>query len=319
MLFKKIFIITLFALISCGCNSENKNQKVIGLTQIASHPSLNAVAEGVRKGLTDLGWKEGENLKIIFRNANRDPNLTLPIAESFVKMDVDVIVPITTPSTISAVKATSIIPIVFVGVSDPIGTGIVTNYEHPGKNITGSSDQWPFEQQIDLFLKIQPELKKLGLLYSPGDDVSIIALNKMKTLQKEKGFELVAQPISSPSDVYSATRQLLLRVDAVYTGTDNLIVENLTSVLKAANEAGKPVYSGDEGSVEKGALATYSISMFDLGYESASLIDQVLKGKNPGEIPILIAKKGYVTINKTTLEHLNMTLPENITVKKFVE
>ena len=313
-------ILLSLSVLVCSCSHTNKQKAVrtIGLTQIVSHPSLDAVADGVRKGLSNLGWKDGANLKIIFRNAKGDPNLTLPIAESFVKMGVDVIVPISTPSAISAAKATSNIPIVFVGVSDPIGIGLIKNYNEPGSNITGSSDQWPFREQVDLFLKLQPELRKIGLLYSPGDDVSLIALDTLKALQREMGFVLIARPVTSQSDIYSAARQLFLKVDAIYTGTDNLVVQNLSTVLKAANEAGKPVYAGDEGSVEKGALATYSISMYDLGYESARLIDEVLRGNNPGKIPILIAKTGYVTINRKTLANLKMVLPENLQVNKFV-
>ncbi len=312
-----IISIILLSVISC-VNPNNKKIKTIGLTQFANHPSLNEVADGVKAGLKDLGWEEGKNLNIIFRNANRNPQLTLPIAESFVQKKVDVMVPITTPSAISCAKTTKKIPVVFVGVTDPIGVGLVETLDHGKDNVTGSSDKWPFRLQIELFFKLIPNIKKIGLLYSPGDDVSVIAVDELKKLQKDFNFELITSPLQNASDVYSAARQLLRSVDVIYTGTDNLIVENLSSVLKAANEANKPVFAGDEGTVQKGALATYGISMFDLGYESASIIHEVLNGKSPSKIPILIITKGKPIINKAKAKELGITIPENIKDVTFV-
>ena len=109
-----------------------------------------------------------------------------------------------------------------------------------------------------------PSLKRVGILYRPGDDVSKLGLEAAKTVAPSLGIEIVARPVSTAADIYPSAVALLKEVDAIYTGMDQLIVENHTALKKAADEASKPVLAGDEGGVERGALATTSISMFKL-------------------------------------------------------
>ena len=158
---------------------QKDDRPLVGITQIATHPSLDEVREGVIEGLSARGYKDKVNVRIEFRNANGDPSLTLPIAQEFVRQRAAVLVPITTPSTLAAAKATDRIPIIFAGVTDPVGVGLVKSLQNGAGNISGTSDQWPFKDQLTFFKELMPSLKTLGMLYKPGDDVSKVALAAM--------------------------------------------------------------------------------------------------------------------------------------------
>lgn len=293
-----------FALAYTNC--DRHRARTVGITQIVSHPSLDSVREGIVKGLAARGFEDGKTIKIVFRNANGDASLTLPIAQEFVRSNVDVIVPISTPSALAAAKSTKTIPIVFGGVTDPVAAGLVSNLSFPGGNITGTSDRWPFRQQLEFFSKLLPKLRKLGILYKPGDDVSKIAVDAMRENGPALNIQVVAQPVSGPADVYPSAQRLFQDVDAIYTGLDNLVVENLQSVLKAAKEANKPVLSGDEGSVQKGALAAYSVSMSDLGVATGNMVADVLQGKLTASMPVQIMTTGIGVVNMNAADALKI-------------
>lgn len=285
---------------------QQKGLQQVGITQIVSHPGLDELRQGIITGLAERGFKDGKKIQIIFRNANGDPSLALPIAQDFVRQNVAVLVPITTPSALAAAKSTRTIPIVFGGVTDPVGVGLVANLEYPGGNITGTSDRWPFEQQLALFTKLLPNMKRVGMLYRPGDDVSKIGVEAAKKAAPALALELVTEPVSSSADLYPTAVSLLRRVDAIYTGMDNLVVENLESVLKAAREAKKPVLAGDAGSVGRGALASMATSMTDVGVLTGQMVADVLEGKNPGEMPIRVVSGGKAIVNRDATEEFGI-------------
>jgi len=297
-----------------GCNRIAPLKK-IGLTQIASHPALDSVRAGVLKGLAERGFVEGQNIEVIFNNANGDPSLCLPIAQEFVRKGVDVIVPIATPSALAAAKSTDRIPIVFGGVTDPVGFGLVASLDHPGKNITGTSDRWPFALQMQLFAEILPTLKTVGILYRPGDDVSAIAIKEIQAAGQELNINVITMPVSSAGDLYRSAVALFAKADAIYTGLDGLVVENLESVLKAGREAHKPVLSGDVGTVERGGLATYSISMEELGRITGLMVADVLEGKSAGAMPVQIVSAGKAVVSRSREQEFGLNAAA--TVKSF--
>ena len=296
---------------------NDKPRPVVTITQIATHPALDEVRVGIIEGLKKRGYEDGKNVTIVFKNANGDPSLTLPIAEEFVRMNPSVIVPISTPSTLSVAKATKTIPIVFSGVTDPVGTGLVTNLQQPGGNITGVSDQWPFEAQVNAFLKVFPKARRIGMIYTRGDDVSKIGVDAMTELSKKLGFELRLSPVSQASDIYPSAVALLRDVDAIYTGIDHLVLENLDGLVKAAREARKPLFGGESGSVEKGGVLALSINMTSFGDLTAEQVVKVLGGQKPGDIPVAVVTSGDLLVNKAAATQfgLDLTALQNMGAK----
>jgi putative ABC transport system substrate-binding protein len=283
---------------------------VVGITQIATHPALDGVRSGIVEGLAQRGFVEGENIRILYRNANGDGSLTLPIAQSFVQQGASVLIPISTPSALSAARSTTTIPVVFGGVTDPLGVGLVKSMERPGANVTGTSDRWPFEEQIRLIRELMPSMRRLGMLYRPGDDVSAIAIRAVTEVAPKYGITVVAQPVSDPSQIYSSAVRLLQSTDAVYTGLDHLVVENLESLLRASMEVGKPVLGGDEGSVERGALAALSIDMHDLGLLTGQMAADVLEGAKPDTMAVRVLSEGKLVVNRAAAQRF--LLPDSL-------
>lgn len=283
-----------------------QGQRLVGVTQIATHPSLDEVREGAIEELARRGYKDGEGIRVIYRNANGDPSLALPIAQDFVQRRAALIIPITTPSALAAAKATNSIPIVFGGVTDPVGVGLVKSLEKPGGNATGTSDRWPFAEQFQFFKDLMPSMRRLAMPYRPGDDVSQLAIEAARRQLPQLGVELVLYPVSDPSQVYPAAVSALRETDAVYTGIDNLVAENLDSILKAAREARKPVFAGDMESVRRGASAALAIGMRDLGRETGAIAAAVLDGRSPGEIPVYTVTSGTRVVNRDAIATLGL-------------
>lgn len=281
---------------------------IVAITQIATHPALDEVRAGLIEGLKKRGYEDGKTITIVFKNANGDPSLTLPIAQEFVRMNPAVIIPISTPSTLSVAKATNALPIVFSGVTDPVGVGLIKDIQHPGGNITGVSDQWPFEAQVNAFLRAFPKAHRIGMLYTRGDDVSKIGVSAMTDLSKKLGFELKLSPVSQASDIYPATVAMLRDVDAIYTGIDHLLLENLDGLVKAAREARKPLFGGESGSVEKGGVLALSINMTSFGDLTAELVAKVLGGQKPGDIPVAVVTSGDLLVNKAAASQFGLDL-----------
>lgn len=281
---------------------------IVAITQIATHPALDEVRNGIVQGLKRRGYEDKKNISIVFRNANGDPSLTIPIAQEFVRLGASVIVPISTPSALSTAKATDRIPIVFSGVTDPAGTGLVTNLQRPGGNVTGVSDRWPFEAQVTAFRNAFPSSRRIGMLYTRGDDVSKIGVEAMKALSQKLIFDLRLLPVSEASDVYPAAVSLLRDVDAIYTGIDHLLLENLDGLVKAAREARKPLFGGESGSVEKGGVLALSINMTEFGDLTAEVVAKVLGGQKPGEIPVHVVSTGDLLVNKAAAAEFGLNL-----------
>lgn len=280
-----------------GSNNQ-KNLPIVAITQIATHPALDEVRQGIIDGLRKRGFEDGKTIQIVFKNANGDPSLTLPISQEFVRQSATVLVPISTPSALSMAKATKDIPIVFSGVTDPVATGLVTDLNHPGGNITGTSDKWPFEAQINAYFKLFPKTKKIGMLYTKGDDVSKIGVDALTELSQKLGFELKLSPVSQAADVYPSAVSLYKDVDVIYTGIDHLILENLDGLVKASRESKKPIFGGESGSVEKGGVLALSINMTSFGDLTADSVARVLNGEKPGDIPVRVVSDGDLLINK---------------------
>jgi len=288
---------------------DQDNAKIIAVTQIASHPALDEVREAIFKRLEEVGYSSKNGTKLVFKNANGDGSLTVSIAQEFARLNPDVIIPISTPSALAVANHAKRSPIVFSGVSEPVAVGLILDVEKPGGNITGVSDQWPYEDQISTYLKIFPDTAKIGMIYTSGDDVSKIGVDAVAELQSKLNFELVTAPLSQAQDVSATATKLFQEVDVIYVGIDHLLLENISSLIKISKEANKPLLGGESGSVEKGALMANSINMTKFGILTADRAIEVLQGANPGDLPVIFVSDGdQLMVNKTAARNLEIPL-----------
>jgi putative ABC transport system substrate-binding protein len=254
----------------------------ISIIQLIEHPALNATREGLLDELKALGYEEGKNLILDFQSAQGSPILAAQIAQKFASNKPDVIVAIPTTAAQAVMSATKEmgIPLVFSSVTDPVSAKLVNNLQAPEGNVTGVSNFVPIEQQFSFFKKSLPSLKKLGIIYNPGEANSAALVALMEKTAKEFGWELVLASAPKSSDVLSATQSLCGKVDAVFVNNDNTALSAFKSVVRAAKECGIPALVSDIDIVNQGAFAALGPNQRELGGQTARMVDAILK--NPG-------------------------------------
>lgn len=290
--------------------------KTIGVTQLIDHPSLNSIRMGILEGLAQNGFEEGKNLTIVFENAHGNPTIAAQIAKKFASLPLDAIVPITTPSAQAIVSQVKKTPIVFAAVSDPLGAKIVSSLQHPSGNVTGVADVPPVREQLNFLLTCLPDLKKLGVIYNPGEANAVAFLEMLQPLAQEKNIELVTAAAPKSVNVSEAAQSLVNHVDAIFIGNDNTVVSGLEALVKTCLEAKKPLFMSDPDSVDRGALAAYAYDQQQIGKQVGSMVAQVLKGKNPGGMAVETPTDLKLSINPHTAEKLKVTCKQATTLKE---
>ncbi len=285
----------------------------VGVTSIVEHPALDAARDGIKETLEAAGYKDGENgFHFLFETAQGKPDIAAQIARKYVGDNVNVIVPISTPSAQGAVAATKDIPIVFTAVTDPVAAQIVPSLMHPGGNVTGISDMSPIADHIALIKEITPNAKKVGVIYNPGEANSVVLVERLKELAGPAGLEIVESPATKSAEVQQATLALVGKVDAIYIPTDNTVVSALEAAISVAQENKIPVYAGDTDSVPRGAIAAIGFNYHDVGVETGKIVVRVLKGEKPGDIDVSFATGTNLVVNKGAAAKYGVTIPNAV-------
>ncbi|QQP90384.1 ABC transporter substrate-binding protein [Skermanella sp. TT6] len=286
--------------------------KSVAVTAIVEHPALDAVRDGVRDELAEQGWKPGDTLRFDYQSAQGNPGTAVQIARQFVGQAPDVIVPISTPSAQAVVSAARDIPVVFTAVTDPLGAQLVRDLSKPGRNVTGLSDLSPVADHLALIREIMPDAKRLGFPYNPGEPNSVTLLELVKKLAPDHGFSIVEAPATRSADVQGAARGLVGRVDAVYMPTDNTVVSALEALLIVGAQNKLPVFTADTDSVQRGAVATVGFNYYQVGRQTGQIVARVLKGENPGDIPVKSAEGTDLYVNPKAAAAMGITIPEGV-------
>ncbi|OIQ87951.1 ABC transporter substrate binding protein [mine drainage metagenome] len=285
-------------------------QKVVKITAIVEHPALDACRKGALDELAAEGFVPGKNLSVEFQSAQGDVGTAGQIAKKFVGDAPDVIVAIATPSAQAAVAAAhGTVPVVFSAVSDPVGARLVSSLEHPGANVTGVTDRLPLQQHLAMMRQILPHLKRLGVLYNPGEANSVSEVARLKTIAAAQGITVVEGPAPDSNSVLGAARSLAGKVDAFYTPTDNTVVSALEAVVKVGIDTQLPVFAGDTGSVPRGAIAAVGFDYYDVGRQTGKIVARILKGEKPGDIAVEGVNKTNLALNPAMAAKMGITFP----------
>ncbi|RKD25055.1 sugar ABC transporter substrate-binding protein [Ammoniphilus oxalaticus] len=308
-------------LLLTGCSSNEtqtedetgKSEMVkIGITQIVEHPSLDENRRGFIAALKDAGYENKKNLLIDYQNAQDDMNNSISIGQKLVGDKNDLILAISTPSALSAVKAAegTDIPVVFSAVTDPMDANLVTDYDKPGGNVTGVSDMDPdnFYHAVKAIKDFYPNAKKVGVLYNSGEQNSVQTFAVVEKHMQELGLEAVKASASRSSEVQQAAESLIGQVDAFAYFQDNTVASALESVIKLANEHQIPFFAGDVDSVKRGAFAAYGFEQYDMGYKAGQIAVEILNGKKVGDIPVVFPEGVQLYIHEQTAELLGLEL-----------
>lgn len=293
--------------ISLFCSFPLQAQTTIGITQIVDHPSLNEIREGILEDLAHEGLIEGKNLTVYFESAQGNPTLAAQIAQKFSSLPLDVIIPISTPSAQAMVQQIKKTPIVFAAITDPLSAKVISSLDHPGSNVTGVTDAPPLEEQLNFIESCLPDLKTLGVVYNPGEVNSVTFLEGLKDIAKKKNIKILTAAAPKSADVQAAAKSLVGRVDAIFVGNDNTVISGLEALVKTCLDAKKPLFVSDPDSVKRGALAAYAYDQRQIGRQVGEIVLKILKGTNPGDIPVERAKALGYSLNPETAAKIKVT------------
>lgn len=299
-----------------GCGSNNQatsDQKVVGIVQLVEHDALDAANKGFRDALKERGYEEGKNLKIDNQNAQADQSNLQNIGQRFVSNHVDLIYAIATPAAQTVANLTKDIPIVGSAITDYVGAKLVKSNDVPGGNVTGTSDMNPIKDQVDLLIKLCPNAKTIGCVYTSSEVNSEIQFKAMKEYAESKGLKVEAATISNVNDIQQAAQSLVGKVDAFYLPTDNVIASSMPTLISVTEAAKKPVICGESNMVKAGGLATYGVDYYELGRQSGFMAADILDGKSkPADMKIEFAKVLKAVVNKANADKLGITIPADV-------
>ncbi|MFJ9451716.1 MULTISPECIES: ABC transporter substrate-binding protein [unclassified Herbaspirillum] len=286
--------------------------KAVLVTAIVEHPALDAVRDGVKDELKDEGFEAGKNLKWEYQSAQGNTGTAAQIARKFVGDKPDAIVAIATPSAQALVSATKTIPVVYSGVTDPVAAQLVKDWKPSGTNVTGVSDLLELEKQVDLIKRVVPNVKRVGMVYNPGEANSAVVVKAMKELLGKSGITLVEAAAPRTVDVGSAAKSLIGKVDVIYTNTDNNVVSAYEALVKVGNDAKIPLVASDTDSVKRGAIAALGVNYYDLGRQTGKVVARILKGEKPGDIASATSSKLELFVNTTAAQKQGVTLSADL-------
>lgn len=310
---KRIIAIVFLGLLASCSNPEvtlENEKKTVVIVNLMQHPSLDLIEDGVESTLNANGYSESSNLKFIKLNASGDKNLGPILIEQAQGYKPDLIVAITTPIAQNAVNKDNGTPIVFAAVTDPVGASIIENLDEPMEYITGTSDAWPYREQLELVLAITPDVQNLGIIYNPGEAASQYGIAKIRELAPAMGFKLQEVPASNTNEVYSAASAAARRSEALFLSSDNTVISGMPGALKVAIEEGLPLYVGDSGTVKNGGLAAVSVGYEQLGLETGNIAVRLLNGEK--NIPVYVGTGDEIHLNLKTAEVIGLEIPEEV-------
>ncbi|WP_392565988.1 ABC transporter substrate-binding protein [Utexia brackfieldae] len=310
MLYRKTSAVVIALMVLLSSTTQADEVKHVAITAIVEHPSLDNIRRGIIDELAAQGYVMGQNLIIDFKSAQGSSATAAQIAKQFAASKPDVIVPISTPSAQAVAATTKTIPIVFAGITDPVAAKLVKDWNPSKTNITGVSDALNLAPQIALMLKLKPNLKTVGYVYSPGEINSTAVLNNLQQALSQHNIQVLAVPAQKTSDVAPAARSLKGKADLIYTTTDNNVVSAYEALVKTAIEGKIPLIASDPDSVERGAAVALAIGYYNFGRQTGKVVVRILQGEKPGDIAPTISSSTELVVNPNAAKLENLSLSD---------
>lgn len=300
-----------------GQQSQSENGgKVykVGICQLVQHEALDAATQGFQDELVkEMG--EG-NVEFDLQNAQNDSNTCSTIANGFVSANVDLILANATPALQSAAAATDQIPILGTSVTE-YGVALeISDFNGTvGRNISGTSDLAPLEDQAKMLKELFPDAKNVGLLYCSAEANSQYQVDTVKAALEGMGYTCEYYAFSDSNDLSAVVTSAADKSDVIYVPTDNTVASNTEIVKNTCMSAKVPVIAGEENICKGCGVATLSISYYDLGVATGKMAAKILKGEsNVSEMPIEYAPNFVKKYNKELCDELGITIPEGYEV-----
>jgi putative ABC transport system substrate-binding protein len=280
-------------------------------------PETQARLLAFRQGLDHLGWTEGRTVLIDYRFAPASPDQAQHLAKELVALRPDVLVGNSTPATAALLSETRTIPIVFVGVSDPLGSGFVTSIARPGGNTTGFTNFEPslIGKWLEMLKEIAPTIVRVAVIFNPktAPDGGAFFLSPFERISRSLAIEPIAARVSNAAEIEGTFAEVgrapggsvIVMPDAFTTVHRQLII------LLAVRHGLPAIYPYRYEAVD-GGLVSYGVDTVDLLRRAAPYVDRILKGEKPADLPVQAPTKFELVINLRTAKVLGLTMPPNL-------
>lgn len=308
---KRFFILTAALMLAVTASVAQAQQKVVSITQIVEHPALDNARKGFMEGLKELGMDAKYNVHI----AQGNQATNVQIAQQILDEKPALVLAIATPGAQVSAQKIKDTPVVFTAVSDPVGAGLVKTMDAPGGNLTGMTDMPPVDKQLELIKAIVPKAATIGIVYNAGEANSVSQVNAAKAAAAKLGLIVAEATVTNSGGVFQAAKSLVNKVDAIYIPLDNTVVSAFESMVKVAEENKLPLFSSDNESVGKGAIAALAVDYYAMGKQTAGIAKKILDGAKPAAVPVESLKNLDVHLNLKAAKAQGVTVPEDI-VKK---
>lgn len=290
----------------------------VGLLWPRAHlePSASDYYDEVPKGLRDLGYVEGKNLVIETRYAEGNYERLPALAAELIQLKVDVIVTDGTAGVMGAQKATSTVPIVFGSAGDPVGNGLVRSLARPGGNTTGISllaGDSIVGKQLEMLLALVPRLTRLAVLFNPKNAYSLSALKSLEAAAQEKSVHVQRVEARSPQEIGEGMAQVSAKkADALIYLSDAVIFQQRCQISTLAAMYRIPAMGQNRNYTDCGGLVAYGSNQFNNYYRAARMVDKILKGVNPAELPVEQPTKLELFLNRRAARALGLDFPADL-------
>jgi putative tryptophan/tyrosine transport system substrate-binding protein len=289
----------------------------IGYLGVTSYAEYAREIEALLRGLRRLGYEEGKNIAIVYLFAEGDYDRLPALASELVTLKVDTIVTHSTPGARAAKQATSTIPIVVTAAADLVSSGLVPSIARPAGNLTGLTFFFAeiCAKRVELIKEAVPGATRLGVLVNPANPSGEMALTAMARAAGSLQVELLPVKVIAPDDIAGAFAMLVSRgAQALTFIEDPLLISNAPYIAQLATQNRLPMI-GEKPAAEAGALMAYAVDRYDLWFRTAFLVDKILKGTQPADLPIDQAAKFELVINLKTAKALGLEVPTSILLR----
>lgn len=270
--------------------------------------------EVFRRGLAELGYVEGRNLRIEYREAVLDADYHAVIAD-FLDRKVDIIIAANVAATVAAAKATTVIPIVMLAVFDPVGIGVVKNLEHPGTNVTGTTMYAPqlIGQRLRILKSIVPGLDKVVMALNGNNANNAAQFELLRSEARELGIEVKSLDIRKPEDVDAAfDTAVTFGAKGLVNAVDSFINSRRFALAAGAAKRKLPTMFSDVEYVQAGVMMALGPGHYEGYYGAARYVDKILRGASPSDLAIAGPTEFILSANRSTLGRLDISLPPEL-------
>ncbi|EMG36750.1 ABC-type uncharacterized transport system, periplasmic component [Desulfocurvibacter africanus PCS] len=289
--------------------NQAKQTYTVSVTQIVEHPSLDAVRQGFMDEFKALGLDAKYNV----HSAQGNIATANQIASQMLGEEPDVVLAIATPTAQAAAQKIKNIPILITAVTDPVGAGLVKSLQAPGANITGMTDRSPVDRQLALIKEFVPGAKRLGIIYNAGEANSVTTFGQVKAEAAKLGWTVMPATVANSAGVTQAAKSLVGKADAIYVGTDNTVITALEAIIKVCQQNKLPLFSADNDSVKRGAVAALAVDYYRMGKQTAHMAKRILvDGATPATMPVEDLQELELYVNKGAAKAMGVNVPQAV-------